>query len=50
METTHMFFDDKGRFEAEVWDYTTSEKLTYIKIKGTPSRRVTFKVLKGATR
>jgi hypothetical protein len=48
METTHMFFDSEGNFVAEIWDYTTMTKLTYLKVKGTPGRRVTFKVLKGA--
>jgi len=49
-EETHMFFDEDGLFLAEIWDYTTKKKLSYIRIHGTPSRRVTFKVLKGKTK
>jgi len=48
LEETHMFFDSKGEFLAEVYDYTTGNKLTHIKIKGTPNRRVTFQILRGS--
>ena len=47
-EEVHCFFDSEGNFLCEVWEYTTNKKLTHLRVRGTPGRRVTFRILKGS--